>query len=272
MICRVSPGADCPKEWALTPGSESFGEERPDVAGFQGPRADRDPCDTVFSSRLRSHEFGAQPDSFTKFSGTTTICTTGSPASVSRRRRAEPSVHSLSPMSCLRTSFVAASTATVLPSCTPTLITLRSARTTCTSVSMCRWFRRAVGFSRGFRKVSSGRRGSRELSTAEAGGANGRSGLLATPRPSPYGCSAGCTMRRGFPASGASATRRYDSSLRWAMPRHVPSGDPESGGCTLCQPVENRPRPGWCNGSHAGLKIQCPRGRAGSTPAPGTIP
>ena len=32
------------------------------------------------------------------------------------------------------------------------------------------------------------------------------------------------------------------------------------------------PGPGWCNGSHAGLKIQCPRGRAGSTPAPGTIP
>jgi hypothetical protein len=32
------------------------------------------------------------------------------------------------------------------------------------------------------------------------------------------------------------------------------------------------PGPGWCNGSHAGLKIQCPRGRAGSTPAPGTNP
>jgi hypothetical protein len=33
-----------------------------------------------------------------------------------------------------------------------------------------------------------------------------------------------------------------------------------------------RQGPGWCNGSHAGLKIQCPQGRAGSTPAPGTIP
>ena len=30
--------------------------------------------------------------------------------------------------------------------------------------------------------------------------------------------------------------------------------------------------PEWCNGSHAGLKIQCPQGRAGSNPASGTIP
>ena len=28
--------------------------------------------------------------------------------------------------------------------------------------------------------------------------------------------------------------------------------------------------PGWRNGRRRGLKIRCPRGRAGSTPAPGT--
>ena len=70
--------------------------------------------------------------------------------------------------------------------------------------------------------------------------------------------------------------RKRDKAVRFLAPlgyaSALPSGDPESGGCTLCQAVENRPRPGWCNGSHAGLKIQCPRGRAGSTPAPGTIP
>ena len=30
------------------------------------------------------------------------------------------------------------------------------------------------------------------------------------------------------------------------------------------------PRPGWWNGRHGGLKILCPQGRAGSSPAPGT--
>src|SRR5881398_2192650 len=45
-------------------------------------------------------------------------------------------------------------------SSTPTDVTLRSAGTTCTSVSTCRWFRRVVGFSRGFGKVSAGRQAS----------------------------------------------------------------------------------------------------------------
>ena len=83
----------------------------------------------------------------------------------------------------------------------------------------------------------------------------------------------GCTTRRMFPAWPESAPRRSSSSRRRAMRRHDQSGDPELGGCTLTQPVTRRGSgPGWCNGSHAGLKIQCPRGRAGSTPAPGTIP
>lgn len=30
--------------------------------------------------------------------------------------------------------------------------------------------------------------------------------------------------------------------------------------------------PGWRNGRRYGLKIRCPKGRAGSTPALGTIP
>src|SRR5687767_2181855 len=29
--------------------------------------------------------------------------------------------------------------------------------------------------------------------------------------------------------------------------------------------------PGWWNGRHHGLKIHCPQGRAGSSPAPGTL-
>src|SRR4051794_30113641 len=34
--------------------------------------------------------------------------------------------------------------------------------------------------------------------------------------------------------------------------------------------VRSTPSPGWWNGRHDGLKIHCPKGRAGSNPAPGT--
>jgi hypothetical protein len=30
-------------------------------------------------------------------------------------------------------------------------------------------------------------------------------------------------------------------------------------------------KPGWRNGRRGGLKIHCPKGRAGSNPAPGTV-
>ena len=74
------------------------------------------------------------------------------------------------------------------------------------------------------------------------------------------------------------------------------SGDPPSGsprtfavngvtGCGFCRSVVWQPSlaannslryacstvPGWRNGIRGGLKIPCPPGRAGSTPAPGTI-
>src|SRR5437899_2928604 len=51
-----------------------FREGKARCRWFPGTSTRSRPCDTVFSSRLRSHEFGARLDSFTKFSGTTTIC------------------------------------------------------------------------------------------------------------------------------------------------------------------------------------------------------
>src|SRR5699024_12009849 len=39
----------------------------------------------------------------------------------------------------------------------------------------------------------------------------------------------------------------------------------------LVQPLVREGRPGWRNGRRGALKMRCPRGHAGSSPAPGTI-